>query len=390
MTQRKKVLILSYSNLSSDPRVLRQIQWLEEKFDIYTAGLTPSGKEIQFAPVNQVDKRRFFVLRNCTYIYVYNRFAVLLLLKVLKLYRIYYWSPTRQRDLKSIPMVDFDLIIANDIHMLPIAARIKSRTGAKILFDAHEYTPLEYENNKRWLKLESPYYTFLAKYYTKFADHRITVGENIAIKYKELTGYQFDVMYNAPAYQVLDPSEVSFPIQFVHHGGAMRVRELERMIEIFKDLPKEKFQLNLILMKSDPDYYNELVKMSKDYENIVFHEPVSTAKIAEHINQFDVGFVIIPPVNFNYKNSLPNKFFESVQGRLMLACGGSDEERKLISKYRLGIHFSSLDQEVIVKEIVKLTPEIVFDFKQSVNKSAEALSASKSFSYLTNVLRGIT
>jgi hypothetical protein len=158
----------------------------------------------------------------------------------------------------------------------------------------------------RW---ESPYLTYLAKKYIPKADACITVGYEIANKYLELTGISFDVVLNAPQYQEhLKPVTVNSNINFIHHGGAMKARNLHVMVECFLLLPVN-YHLHLLLTNSDPEYLVYLKELSKENKNIHFHDPVPTESIPDFINKFDVGLAYIPPVNFNYEYCLPNKAF---------------------------------------------------------------------------------
>ena len=44
----------------------------------------------------------------------------------------------------------FDVILANDAEVLPLAARLAREQGARLVFDAHEYAPRELEDNLKW------------------------------------------------------------------------------------------------------------------------------------------------------------------------------------------------------------------------------------------------
>ena len=49
MTKKKNILIISYSPLHRDPRILRQIQALKDDYKIQTVGWTnPNVKDVDF------------------------------------------------------------------------------------------------------------------------------------------------------------------------------------------------------------------------------------------------------------------------------------------------------------------------------------------------------
>ena len=53
MTKKKNILIISYSPLHRDPRILRQIQALKDDYKIQTVGWTnPNVKDVDFFEVS--------------------------------------------------------------------------------------------------------------------------------------------------------------------------------------------------------------------------------------------------------------------------------------------------------------------------------------------------
>ena len=58
-------------------------------------------------------------------------------------------------------------------------------------------------------------------------------------------------------------------------------------------------------------------------------------------------------MNFNYRYCLPNKFFESIQARLMLLCGPSAEMEYLIDKYELGTIGTGFEADDILATLAK-------------------------------------
>ncbi len=383
--QTNNILILSYSDFSRDPRVQRQLKALKGN-KITEAGLKSSEHGNPFERIGKMDVRRFFILRNCTYYFFYERISTQIFLKFLKLYRFHYWSLYRLVDLRNLSSATYDLIIANDIDTLPLAIALKKRTGAKVFFDAHEYAPLEYENDSKWLRFIAPFNTYLCKEYIKLADAHSTIGEFIAREYQKLTNVQFDVVLNAPEYHNLSPGKVKESrIKFIHHGVASPVRELERMIEVF-NLLDDRYELNLMLLSTDDPYLESLKERSAKSDNIIFHDPVPTHKIPEFINQFDISFIIIPPVNFNYRYGMGNKFFESIQARLMLLSGGSIEACEMIKKHKLGVALDSLDSENIAKKIRSLDRKEIQMYKDNTHSGAKIFSADKTYSYLQEMV----
>lgn len=375
------ILILSYSNLDSDPRVLRQIQALSEYTNIFTAGYSPANNS--FIHHRLIRHDRFhsnypFVMRKMISLF-YLHLRDHLLLRIFKKYDSYYWNYFRTKSFAVLSrQAKYDLIIANDIDTLPLSLKIADVSKCPVWYDAHEYSPLENSEDENWMQVYAPAITAWCKKFIPKATLCTTVSSGLVSEYKKLTGVDFDLVLNAPSFQNHEPHKTTYPIKFIHHGGAMKARHPELMIQAFAQLPPEKYELHLMLTLNKEPYYSELVEMAKPYKNIYFHEPVPTLDICKTINQYDVGLFLLPPVNFNYEFALPNKFFEFVQARLMIFIGPSVEMKKLVDEFDLGVVASSFDTAETVAAIAAITCDQVDSFKENVHRSAKSLSGDLS------------
>ena len=60
----KTILVISYSNLATDPRVNRQIRWLNEFYHVIAAGLTdPSVPGVRFISLSHIPPKKTFLAR---------------------------------------------------------------------------------------------------------------------------------------------------------------------------------------------------------------------------------------------------------------------------------------------------------------------------------------
>ncbi|MEE1884706.1 hypothetical protein [Pedobacter flavus] len=386
--------------MDRDPRILRQIQILSETFDVTTAGLSSSQH------ANEMD----FIQIKHEYILDFHLHYPALLRKIITLFVVYpsnifrkffqsywtekmgdfekiYWTPSRRITLNKLIKNRFHLVIANDLETLPLAIKIKEINGSYVYFDAHEYSPLEYENNEEWLKNTAPYCTYLCKKYIPMADYNTTVSHGLAVEYKRLTNKEFDVVLNAPSFENIIPSENSLnKIRFIHHGGISPDRNTDKLIQAFIDSKRGDIELNLMLVGLDSPYGEKLKELAAGQTKIIFHQPVPTKEIAKYINQFDVGIYFLPPLNFNQVHALPNKFFEFIQGRLMLAMGPSIEMVKYIEEYNLGLVGKGFETKDILDCINSIKKEDIEFYKSNVHKSARILSSEDSMEQLKKKL----
>jgi len=116
----KKILNICFSDLSRDPRVYRQIQFLKENsnFKIFCAGFChPNTEGIEYIDIKYQKKDLVKKL-----IYASK-------LK-LRMYENCYWSDVHIKDAwNKLKHKKFDLIISNDLNTLPLTVKLSQKYG---------------------------------------------------------------------------------------------------------------------------------------------------------------------------------------------------------------------------------------------------------------------
>src|SRR5687768_11649512 len=154
------------------------------------------------------------------------RFALRLLTRAHE--RTYWSQPAVQAAARALTRVGTDLIVANELESLPLALAL----GRPVLFDAHEYSPLEFEDSLRWRLTWAPYVRYLSRTYVPRVAAMSTVSEGIARRYEADSGVECAVVRNVRDRVEIEPSPVGDPIRLLHHGGADASRRLETMIDV--------------------------------------------------------------------------------------------------------------------------------------------------------------
>lgn len=356
----KKVLIISFSAIRSDPRVMRQVRLLASGCDLTVAGFGDKpDANIRFV---EVIKPRAGLVRK----------AVWALKLLAGAFESYYWSQYHVRAAaRLLHDVVPDVIIANDLSALPLALELAK--GKPVIYDAHEYSPGEYEDQLLWRLLFGRYnHAFCRKYLPRVAS-MLTVCQGIADEYALHYGVKPLVVHNAPANQRLSPSSVQEgAIRMIHHGVASSARHLEVMIEMMAHLD-QRFTLDMMLIEVEPGYMAFLRQKAQNDARIRFVEPVPMPQICQRINEYDVGLYLLPPDNFNHRHALPNKFFEFVQARLAVAIGPSPEMASLVRKYGCGVVAESFEPQALACALAGLDTQDIQSLKAASHRAAEVL-----------------
>lgn len=365
----KKILILSFSPIKSDPRVMRQILALEKNHLLTVVG---------FGDKPNADVGFFDVSAPPSSIYEKVLKGLLLLFRKYELY--YFNIKYVKKSFEAVKNHSFDLVVSNDINTLPLALLVAK--DAPVFFDAHEYSPKEFEDRFFWRIFFSGLNDFLCKKYLHKATQITTVCKTISDEYKKVYGVESDIVLNAPKYENLRPSKINDQaIQIIHHGVAHTSRSIELMIQMM-DYLDQRFTLDLMFVNDSSDYVNELKKMAINNPRIKFIKPVPMPEISKTINSYDIGLFLLPPVNFNYEVALPNKFFEFIQARLAIAIGPSPEMANLVNRYSLGVVASSFEPKALAEKLNALSTEDILNFKLASNNAAKEINAENEGKYL--------
>ncbi len=360
-----RILILSFSAIRSDPRVMRQVRLLEGKADLTVAGYgTAPDANCDFVGI----------VRGPATAGQRGIWAAKLLLRA---FESYVWKrPEVVSGLRALTGRQFDLVIANDIAALPLALRVAGDTP--VLADAHEYSPKEFDDRFLWRLLFGRYQDYLCRTYLPRAAAVTTVCEGISDAYRDNYGVAPEVVFNAPAYQDIRPSPVvPGQVRMIHHGAALRARHLELMIELMGSLDT-RFTLDLMLVESDAQYMRELRERAAPDSRIRFVYPVRMEDIPHRINAYDVGLYLLPPSNFNHEYALPNKLFEFIQARLAIAIGPSPEMARIVRGHSLGVVAETFELRDMAAALSEMTETQLETFKRSTEGAATQLSFEQS------------
>jgi hypothetical protein len=365
MSDRPRILSISFSNYLADARVLRQLDVLAEYGDVTTIGFGPKP-QAAFEHLQLQSGLKSLPQS---------------LIGVVKLALRMHTSSELQASgnraaLQMLAGRKFDLIVANEARALPLAHAVAE--GAPIWGDMHEWAPEERTNVLSWRVLVAPFMRHVCEKYLPLTDEITTVNGSIAQLYEDQFGVKVDVVRNAIALQNLTPSAmVDRRIRLVHSGAAVPGRSIETLIEatIAAD---DRFSLDLYLVKAGDGgkYWQKLRDLARASDKIVFHDPVPPEELPATLNAYDVGVFVFRPTTINHRFMLPNKFFDFVQARLAIIFSPAVETSALIEKHKLGVITEDVTSDSLVKALSALTSESVAKFKDRVHEAAAELSSA--------------
>jgi len=231
---------------------------------------------------------------------------------------------------------DVSIVQAHSIAALPAGVLVARRSGAGLLYDAHE---LETER-EGW----SPLVRWLARRFEKFlirrCDHTIVVNDTIREWYERAyPGASVSTVRNVPVIPAergvsrlrerigLGPE----PLLYAYCGLIGQGRGLFEMIEAFGGLGDAH---HFVIVGFGPMEAEVRAAVEK-HSNVHFHPAVPQSELIALLRGADVGAFVPSGTSISYHHSLPNKVFEYAAAGLGLLVSDAPELKRFASEYPL-------------------------------------------------------
>lgn len=295
------------------------------------------------------------------------------LLLELKMYSAGYWLlPDVRHARKELRGKRFDVILANEINTLPLALSLRPACGVHA--DLHEYYPRMNEHHAPWKKRIGPWYHWLCRKYLPRASSATAVVDVVAKEYERVYGVSVSAVRNATPYQELEPTPVNSPIRAVHSGASERDRNVRGIVDAVIATPG--WTLDLYLTRNDPGHIAELKEIARKEPRITVHDPVPYDELIQTLNQYDVGIHMLPPINYNFAHTLPNKIFDFLQARIAAVVSPTPAAMAaVVREANFGRVTEGTTAEDFAKVLAEYTPEEIALAKQSAHANAHKFSS---------------
>lgn len=380
-------LIVSQSVLVSDPRIRRQIDWLTGDgwtVDTLGYGVAPDDKVREHHVIGDGPR----LLRSAP-----ARAAARVLLPSALQYRLLGTGRIPRPLLRAARSGAYDLVVLNELDFAPWIAdgAVFGPGRARAHLDLHEYHPPPERIGTLARKLA----VRRARWTRRFIAHpwftsRSTVASGIATLYADELGIPAPALVrNSPDFEELTPRATDpREIKLLFHGMASKIRGLPEIVAAMRELP-ERFTMTFMLTPNKQQIDN-LRALIGDQERVRIVDPVPMRDIARTANQYDLEIIFYPSKLINYRLSLPNKFFEAVQGRIGVVVGDSPMMTELIREYGNGLIVDGWSAHDLATALAGLEASDIDGFKQGAHRAASDLNAAVEGEAFLRAVRGVS
>lgn len=374
----RTALVVCYSKLQTDPRVVRQVGWLNgDGWIVDTLGLGPRPHDAVRTHYSMVPAPRVtepLIVRALIHAGFTKqaRFNALVGSQI----------PHELRN--DRPDGGYDLIVVSDIDLLPWVVKhgprlLSDDPAAKIHLDLHEYHHWAPSPDTPFATraLMGGYHSWMTSLISSpvFAS-RSTVADGIADLYENEFGIvRPSIVRNSPAYVEQAPGPVDkSAIQLIYHGNAEMARGLDLLIDAVS-LLDDRFELNLMLTGSESGKAR-LHELTADLgDRVVFHEAVPMNEVSRKLNAFDLEIIFYPPTSPNFLYSFPNKFFEAVQGRIGVVIGQSPSMTAIVRRFGNGTIIEGWGAKDLAAGLNRLAADEIEVMKRGASACAGELNS---------------
>jgi len=369
----KRVCLLSFSPLDRDPRVFRQAVALRKTYAVTAVGYhRPKLDHVSIHVIRERQRKNVALRLFSAMLLGFGRF-------IPSLNRLYGRMNSDYMEMLVFCLNNrFDVYHANDPETLPIAVKAAKKWKAKVVYDAHEYSPDNVVSRIAPERLFGSYYAWILRNYGQDVSAMTTVSPGIAALYRRRFSLNATIILNTPLYEELPCNPVrGDQIRLVHHGKASARRNLEKHIDLIT-LLDERFSLTFYLVSdSDSSYLRCLKEIAqrKAPRRVFFKDAVDMRHISRELNQYDIGVFLLPWFNPNQRFVLPNKFFEFMMAGLSVFIGPSPEMAQYVNAHDCGWVSDSFNIDDCAARLNSLTNREVEEGKRKSLEAAKELNA---------------
>lgn len=365
------ILVLSFSDVARDPRVAKISRALAEIAPVTVVGYAAAG----FLPGIEM---RGIVKPAITLAHKAAIAARQLPANVMPASAAWtYGLDADVRDMRdAVGDLGPDIVYANDLATLPLAAEIKARTGARLIYDSHEYAVGEGADRWLWRLVFSAYRRALESRFIHDADAVVTVSEGIAAALQCLHGLaqKPGVIRNIPPYTAFALRPSGERVNVLYHGLFLADRGLEMLIDSVAFWNPDR---HLILRGfGQPAYEAQLKARAARIapDRIHFPGPVNVGDMVATASQADIGVMAFHPAGFQQRYALPNKLFEYIMAGLAVVSTPCENIADVIRQYDVGAVSKDAGAEAFADALNSLSGARLDSCKQAALTAAGDLN----------------
>lgn len=271
-----------------------------------------------------------------------------------------------------------------------------------LIYDAHDfYAGMHSQTEmptlsfaRRWI---TTFYRYLESRLIRKASAVVTVSSGVARLLHETFGCKPIVVRNchdlrldrepsAHLRQILGLSPDQYILVAV--GNAKEGAAIREALDAMQDLPAH---VHLVFLGRFFEPHMKSIGSRHLEDRVHVVPPVKPFEVVPFIRSADASIILYYPMSVDYRNSLPNRFFQPLAAELPLLYPELPEIKRIAEKYDIGIPINPQNSRSISNAVMKLAndPDIVTKYKRNLRAARDELSWEKEETILLNLISTI-
>jgi len=290
--------------------------------------------------------------------------------------------------LKHIPRAS--LYYLHEYTLFPAIYLLCKRYNVPLVYDAHDFYPgIKSPTEIRAMNFGQRWLTMFCRYVESRlinnASAVVTVCDGVARLQHETFGchpivvrncHDFRLDQEPPRHlrQVLGLSSDQFLLVAV--GNAKKGMAVQEVLDAMLQLPPH---VHLAFLGSFYDEYSNSIRSRALQDRVHILPPVKPYEVVPFIRSADASVILYYPRSVNYKNCLPNSFFQAVAAELPLLYPRLPEIERIAEKYVVGIPIDPRVPRSISRAVIQLMSDgdLVATYKRNLRVASHDLSWEK-------------
>jgi glycosyltransferase involved in cell wall biosynthesis len=386
-----RVLLVSPSEICYNPRLLKAADYFFSKgagVIVYNARIgladdkvyesVKTGRKWKIVE-NDIDKRTPLSRLRWLYSSLVHKLAVELFKRKIYVGRLVPHVLNKGYVLvpRSLKKEKFDYILIHLVDSLPFAARLKKKTGARLIYDCQEYFKGQYETEGPF---KSGWVNYAQDKYVSDVDI-VLATTNVMLQRlrQEFSGPgSYFRVRNTPVKKTPQDSPEAGPrLKIIWHGFTIIPKNIRGVHILLEAIANSSAGVELFLQGSITDInrkvLEEMVKKMGIADRVFLREPAHPDEIVQSLAGYDIGAVGELAVQDNQKLTSSNKLFEYINAALAVLVPDLPGLSETVNEYGVGLLYEQGDSKSLAAKIDELHADrlLLQRLKQASAKAAE-------------------